>query len=45
MFSMFDTPTTSSSSTSTSDSFNSLFGQEPKKDEDKKDFLDTLQVY
>lgn len=44
---MFDSPSTSSPSSTSSDSFNSIFSmnEEPKKDNEKGDFLDSLQVY
>ena len=46
-FNMFDTPVSStpSSTPAASESFMSLFSPEPKKEDDGKDFLDSMQVY
>ena len=46
LFNMFDSPSspTSPSDSSPSSPYGGIFN-EPKKDEDKKDFLDSLQVY
>ncbi len=43
LFNMFDSPSSSSNLPQTPSTFPSIFDE--KKEEDKKDFLDSLQVY